>query len=137
MRHNKPRNTTTYLKLVSHGHPIAQKDGKVYEHRFNLYQKIGGGNHKCHHCGNLLTWGIDLLVDHIDSDKWNNCTNNLVPSCKGCNSFRNRWPNYFTHFKCGHERINNSYFRPDGNGSSCSKCIKARDKKYVRKTKSL
>ncbi len=39
----------------------------------------------CHHCGKQVIWGRNLQVDHLDGDKDNNMSENLVPSCAGCN----------------------------------------------------
>lgn len=69
------------------GHPLASKKGQLAEHRKVLYDKIGVGPHPCHWCGKLLVWGgiLGLNVDHLDGDKLNNDSENLVPSCCGCN----------------------------------------------------
>lgn len=78
-----------YVMLLSqHSHPLADEDGKVYEHRKVLYDKIGPGPHECHWgCGKLLDWGgvEGVCVDHLDGDKENNSEKNLVPSCLPCN----------------------------------------------------
>jgi len=69
-----------------HDHPLSIGNGEVLEHRYVLYEKIGAGPHPCHWgCGALLTWGVDLHVDHLDSDRLNNDPANIVPSCNPCN----------------------------------------------------
>jgi len=41
-------------------------------HRAELYDAIGPGMHPCHHCGDLVEWGITLEVDHLDHNRQNN-----------------------------------------------------------------
>lgn len=76
---------------------IAGKGGRISEHRFLLYQKIGPGPHSCTHCGSGINWMPGrktaqgaLIVDHLDGNHRNNDINNLVPSCHGCNINRGR-----------------------------------------------
>lgn len=77
-------------------HPLAlrRKDGAVYVHRLVLWEMLGPGSHPCHWCGNPVTWAVShpapgaLEVDHVDGDKGNNASANLVPSCHGCNTRR-------------------------------------------------
>ncbi len=72
-------------------HPLAVGTGSLLEHRAVLYDKIGPGSHLCHWgCGKVLTWGVDLFVDHLDSDRLNNDPDNLVPSCNPCNMHRGK-----------------------------------------------
>ena len=72
-----------------HGHPLARETGHVYEHRKNLYDRIGPDNHRCWWCGKNIFWsGTDktrINVDHIDGIKDNNNPDNLVPACMMCN----------------------------------------------------
>lgn len=80
-----------YGTVLNPQHPLARGgNGKLWEHRVALYDKIGPGVHPCHHCGELVEWtfGIrrgGLVVDHLDGDKRNNSPQNLVPSCNRCN----------------------------------------------------
>ena len=91
----RPKLTKTsqgYLVRHIHDHPVSGKNGRAYEHRRVLFDKIGVGDHKCHWCLNPIIWhGTGkqrLVVDHLDNDKENNSENNLVPSCHGCNATR-------------------------------------------------
>lgn len=83
-------------------HPLAMRNGRVFEHRAVLYDKIGPGGFPCHWCGKLVYWGRSypkdddaLVVDHLDHDRHNNDPSNLVPSCNTCNGNRH-------HFRRGH-----------------------------------
>lgn len=69
--------------------------GRVWEHRWVLYEKIGPGPHPCHWCGAMVNWGFGtgpgvLTVDHLDNVGTNNVPENLVPSCHTCNCTRQR-----------------------------------------------
>lgn len=87
-------NAQGYRALPSQwGHPLANSNGVVLEHRKVLYDAIGPGPHPCHwnhfsSCGKTeLTWGgiNGIQVDHLDGDKTNNDLANMVPSCLACN----------------------------------------------------
>jgi hypothetical protein len=86
-----------YRKLTSlHDHPLAQKDGCIFEHIKVLYDKIGPGPHQCHwKCGRMLTWQggtqLGICVDHLDRNRLNNDPDNLVPSCRIENLTRGWW----------------------------------------------
>jgi hypothetical protein len=79
-------------------HPLTTSTGKVLIYRRALYDAIGPGEHPCHWCGAALTWNVrkakeghragDIIVDHLDSNARNNASENLVPSCSGCNGLR-------------------------------------------------
>lgn len=77
-----------YRKSVRRGHPLADGDGYVYEHRFVLYAEIGPGPHRCHWCGCEVEWRSTLEVDHLNGDRADNRLMNLVPSCHTCNTRR-------------------------------------------------
>ena len=126
-----------YLRIIDRGHVLAHSDGRVYMHRAVLYDKIGLGEHVCHWCGKQVVWngkGIqNLVVDHLDFDKWNNKPENLVPSCRICNSERAIRADFLTHCENGHEWSNdNIYVRPDGKGRNCRKCAQLREKRRIR-----
>jgi len=63
-----------------------------------LYDAIGPGPHECHWnrvtgCGKVaLEWGggQGIVVDHLNGDTLDNRPENLVPSCKVCNTRRQK-----------------------------------------------
>lgn len=59
---------------------------QVLEHRKVLYDSIGSGIHPCHDCGELVEWGVDLRVEHLNWDRTDNRPENLAPVCSSCNS---------------------------------------------------
>ena len=74
-------------------HPLADKSGRVYEHRAVLFDEIGPGPHPCHWCGVDVDWlpkatPGELQPDHLNNDGADNRTENLVPSCRDCNTTR-------------------------------------------------
>lgn len=70
------------------GHPVADIRGRVYVHRQVLYDQTNGGRLPCFWCAAPLEWGKNLVVDHLDHDRHNNASTNLVPACNGCNAGR-------------------------------------------------
>ena len=91
--------TRGYRWVNRPAHFLADAEGRVYEHRIVLFEKIGPGAHPCHWCGHSVTWdlsyyyggGSDALVsDHVDGNKMNNAPTNLVPACNPCNASRGR-----------------------------------------------
>lgn len=133
----KKAKTTKYRSVaIASDHPLCQKPqggyGKAYEHRVVLYEKIGEGIHECHWCEKEVSWFGDsrLVADHLDGDRWNNASSNLVASCWRCNMLRNNRPDFLTHCVNGHEFTeSNIYYRPDGEGRMCRLCCKARERK--------
>jgi len=78
-----------YIKRYLPNHALADKAGYVYEHRYQLYKKIGPGKFKCELCMKDWSWRIYKdHVDHIDNNKQNNQISNLRPLCNGCNAFK-------------------------------------------------
>lgn len=81
-----------YRIIKAHGHPVATSQGKAYEHRVVLYEKLGQGPHPCHWCGKRMPWkggaAVAINVDHLDGDRLNNSPDNLVASCLDCNTKR-------------------------------------------------
>ena len=85
------------FRWIMVGHPLNYRDvlTKIPLHRLVLYNKIGPGPHPCHWCHKPVNWlpgkstGSGALVaDHLDQNKTNNAPDNLVPSCHGCNAYR-------------------------------------------------
>lgn len=86
--------------VTSHGyvwcyapvHPLAGPSGVLYKHRVVLHDHIGGGVHQCNWCCEEVEWGAKgkrkLVADHLDNNKENNTTDNLVASCNTCNATR-------------------------------------------------
>lgn len=82
-----------YRMRYAAGHPLADKYGRVYEHRMVLFDEIGPGPHRCHWCEAQLDWLPKgdphcLMVDHLNADGGDNRPENLVPSCVACNTAR-------------------------------------------------
>lgn len=102
------------------GHPLAGPNGGVMEHRAVLYDKIGPGQHPCHHCGTVVEWGLDLHVDHLDDDPLNNDPDNLVPSCFPCNIHRTQRERPLC--PRGHERTPENTYTDKRGYHSCYPC---------------
>ncbi|ABV74331.1 hypothetical protein BA3_0046 [Thalassomonas phage BA3] len=84
-----------YRKLYLPEHPLKDKRGYVFEHRYVLFESIGFGDHKCSICGKPWNWnGKSDHVDHINEDRLDNVITNLRPLCNPCNSRRNRRPEH-------------------------------------------
>lgn len=78
-------------KMVSiRDHPLTNCNGQIPIHRKVLYDFVEGSSLPCIWCGKVLEWKTTLLVDHLDHNRHNNVIENLVPSCKACNSGRTR-----------------------------------------------
>lgn len=86
--------TTGYIRIFKKSHPLANKQGWVFEHRAVLYDAIGPGPHQCHWCKCSVDWikgrcvKGSLVPDHLDGDRANNALSNLVPACNPCNAAR-------------------------------------------------
>lgn len=86
--------TNGYVRLSQADHPLATADGFVYEHRKVLFGRIGPGEHSCHWCKKPVAWAVgtarrgNLVADHLDGNRLNNASENLVPACNPCNSAR-------------------------------------------------
>lgn len=90
IRVGRPRR---YRTISAKGHPLAGANGRAYEHRVVLYDAIGPGEHSCHWCGVAIHWAAkgdpgELQPDHLNGDGADNRIDNLVPSCRGCNTTR-------------------------------------------------
>lgn len=84
-RHKKDRG---YVVVKRPNHPLASKAGWVYEHRQVVYELAGPGPQACFWCGTALEWGRSLHIDHLDHQRDNNDPDNLVISCRPCNTSR-------------------------------------------------
>jgi hypothetical protein len=71
------------------GHPLAMKNGYVYEHRASVFEKYGFNLPPCELCQKTIDWNV-LHVDHIDNIVDNNETDNLRVLCRACNVMRAR-----------------------------------------------
>ncbi len=81
-------NPAGYQLLNEPTHKLANKNGKVYEHRYLIYKKYGENLPNCELCGSEINWS-NCHIDHIDENVKNNNENNLRPLCRPCNTFRN------------------------------------------------
>jgi hypothetical protein len=77
-----------YIDEKRSDHPLARPSGWVAQHRMVLYDAIGEGPHICHWCESEVAWGRNLHADHLDHDRANNSSENLVAACADCNSTR-------------------------------------------------
>ena len=82
-----------YRTKYAPSHPLASKHGNVYLHRMVLFDEIGPGPHQCHWCEAEVDWlpkgdPRELHPDHLNDDGADNRPENLVPSCRRCNSLR-------------------------------------------------
>lgn len=78
-----------FLRIGNHPMSVATTGG-VAEHRKVLYDHLGPGAHPCFWCGRSLEWKA-LVVDHLNENKADNRTENLVPSCNQCNRARGQF----------------------------------------------
>lgn len=76
-----------YVILKRSDHPLAMKNGNVFEHRLVAYDMHNGNCPGCFWCGCQLTWG-NSVIDHLDENKANNDKGNLVVACTNCNRAR-------------------------------------------------
>lgn len=81
-------NDRGYIKLRLSDHPLADRQGYIYEHRAVVYELAGSGKQPCFWCGVEMEWGRNLHVDHLDHNRGNNDPSNLVISCRQCNTTR-------------------------------------------------
>ena len=82
-----------YVRIRRPGHPLANKDGLVSEHRAVVYDDLGPGPMCCELCGVTVTWET-VHIDHIDNTTDNNVRSNLRPTCNACNTKRGRLPEH-------------------------------------------
>lgn len=87
IRKYRRSNLKGYQMLFEPKHPLAMKDGYVYEHRFIIYSIYGNKLPNCQFCGSQLTWS-NCHIDHVDNNIANNIPNNLRAICRACNVMR-------------------------------------------------
>lgn len=76
-----------YILRLARGHPLANSDGLVSEHRLVAYQTNEGIAPPCFWCGVELDWPT-VVVDHLNDVRDDNRPENLVVSCNNCNRAR-------------------------------------------------
>lgn len=76
-----------YVKLLHRNHPLASKEGHVFEHRAVVYAKHDGRCPDCFWCGAKLDWE-EAVVDHLNEVKSDNRPDNLLIACNPCNRAR-------------------------------------------------
>lgn len=136
---SRPVSVKSYRWVSAPHHPLADKRGRVAEHRWLLFERIGPGEHPCHWCGDLVCWmqgmaPAALIADHVDGDSRNNDPANIVESCVRCNSLRNGHPNSRkTHCPQGHPYDSvNTYITPSTGDRLCRECIRTRNRERMR-----
>ena len=76
---------------VGKDHPMRAlyPDGRTLRSRVVLWEKLEGKNAPCHWCGETVRWEDGTLcADHLQAPRTDDRPENLVPSCRGCNSNR-------------------------------------------------
>lgn len=82
-------NPKGYQLLFIPNHPLSQRSGYIYEHRYVMYCMWGDELPDCEICGKPCNWEpYTTHIDHIDKDVTNNDQKNLRPLCNPCNSRR-------------------------------------------------
>ncbi|EGO4532866.1 HNH endonuclease [Escherichia coli] len=92
-KHGKGKGFSTnakgYVMIKEPLHPLAMKNGCVYEHRKVMYAKYGEQLPPCELCEKTVTWE-NAHIDHKDDRVNNNEPDNLRVLCNACNVMRSR-----------------------------------------------
>lgn len=89
VKKDKTKNKEGYVMIYDPSHPLAMKNGRVYEHRAVVFNLIGMSLESCDICGKHVSWG-NVHIDHIDMVVDNNSPSNLRPLCPSCNTARSK-----------------------------------------------
>ena len=90
-RQERLNHSNGYIVIYAKDHPLANKQGYVYEHRMVMFERYNIDLPPCQFCGNLSDWFTRKThIDHIDEDRKNNRLQNLRVLCNACNVGRNR-----------------------------------------------
>ncbi len=87
VRQARRSNAKGYVMLYEPTHPLAMKDGYVYEHRKIVFDRDGQNLPACEICAAPTSWD-SCHIDHRDEVVTNNEPANLRPLCRGCNTSR-------------------------------------------------
>jgi len=79
--------------IYSPDHPLANKDGRVLEHRILMWDKYGENLPPCEECGDESSWepyGTQML--YRDGDKFNVTLENIRVICTSCRAIEVQAP---------------------------------------------
>lgn len=76
-----------YVRVCQPTHPLADKQGYVFEHRAVAWDARNGVCGSCELCEKPEAWET-CHVDHCDDDRQNNDPGNVRVLCRGCNVMR-------------------------------------------------
>lgn len=95
-----------YKVLMIPGHPLAQNDGSIFEHRVVVFGLVGWNIPPCSFCGADSDWfSRKTHIDHIDKDRSNNAPENLRVLCNPCNTGRTK-RDFSSYEHCGAVTVN-------------------------------
>jgi len=81
------KNKEGYIVIIAE-HPLISSNGRLYEHRKVVFDRIGVGPHPCFWCAQQLQDWDEIVIDHLNEIKDDNRFENLVVSCNPCNRAR-------------------------------------------------